>query len=323
MSPDRIRSAITKTPFRLALTYLLVGLLWIAVSDGLVLILIDDTETLVLAQSLKGWGFVLGSGLLVYGLSYYGRAHLESTNRQLDRAVRQTSIFHRILRHNLRNQTNIIHGHASLLEEQVDEEGLNSLSIIKDETERLSVMSQKAGMIADVVDDPDEPAPLDVPAIVESTVTTVATHESVETDAIETNAPADLRALADPRLEIAVQELLQNAIEHADLDAGPIHVAVDDQDEDEVVISVSDAGPGIPDIERQAITDDIETPLTHSEGLGLWLAKIIATESTGEFVVDQNDRGGTTAEIHLPQPATPTTDVDSLGTLVSTSWVVR
>ncbi|HEX5391726.1 MAG TPA: EAL domain-containing protein [Rhodocyclaceae bacterium] len=50
---------------RIALLYLIVSLIWIAVSDQLLAYIITDPDTLTTAQTWKGWGFVTASALLI------------------------------------------------------------------------------------------------------------------------------------------------------------------------------------------------------------------------------------------------------------------
>ncbi|HMO57867.1 MAG TPA: PAS domain S-box protein, partial [Roseiflexaceae bacterium] len=61
---DRIDSSEA----RVALGYALFGLLWILISDHLLILLIHDTPTQQLFQTYKGWFFVLCSAILIYAL---------------------------------------------------------------------------------------------------------------------------------------------------------------------------------------------------------------------------------------------------------------
>jgi signal transduction histidine kinase/ActR/RegA family two-component response regulator len=64
----------TFSPLRGALAvtiiYLGAGALWIALSDRVLLSLVEDPQQLTHLQTLKGWAYVLLSGILVLGLSY-------------------------------------------------------------------------------------------------------------------------------------------------------------------------------------------------------------------------------------------------------------
>lgn len=56
------------TPARIVLIYLLLGTLWILLSDELLIRFVNDSVTLSLLQTYKGWFYVLITGGLLYGL---------------------------------------------------------------------------------------------------------------------------------------------------------------------------------------------------------------------------------------------------------------
>ena len=66
-------SAVTQPPprrpngaARIALAYALIGILYIVASDRLVAVLVHDIDTITLVMTLKGWGFVLVTSLLLW-----------------------------------------------------------------------------------------------------------------------------------------------------------------------------------------------------------------------------------------------------------------
>nr|WP_231751670.1 ATP-binding protein [Halogeometricum sp. CBA1124] len=70
--------------------------------------------------------------------------------------------------------------------------------------------------------------------------------------------------------------------------------------EDHVVLRVADDGPGIPESERAVFESGTETPLRHSEGLGLWVVEWAVTEAGGRL--DLRDRAvGTVVSVALPR----------------------
>jgi len=81
----------TSTPLqgalRVTMIYLGAGALWIALSDRILFALIEDPQQLTHLQTLKGWAYVLLSGLLVLGLSY-AVLRAQALNSAADRRLR-------------------------------------------------------------------------------------------------------------------------------------------------------------------------------------------------------------------------------------------
>ena len=293
-----MRSVITGSPRNVALIYILIGGLWILASDWAVAAVISDPETLTMAQTLKGWFFIAASGTLVYWLVAYGQRNLERSNDRLERAMSQSSVFHRILRHNLRNQCTIILGHVGLLEQTVEEDPHDSLATIEEQAQRLVDMSAKSSLLRDVVvTDGHESTEHDLSVLIDEAVTRV--RDMRDQPAIEVTRPSSLSVAGDPRLGEALTEVLENAVEHNDPDEGPVVIRAE-RNGTEATIEVSDAGPGLPRIEERVIENEIETQLTHSEGLGLWIARTIVEVSDGTFTTADSERGGTTVEMAVP-----------------------
>ncbi len=80
------RTTRHEVPFRalfIAAVYLVVSLLWILFSDRLVFALFEDHETLNRISSIKGYGFVFASSLLILGLTWQALNRLKSANGRL------------------------------------------------------------------------------------------------------------------------------------------------------------------------------------------------------------------------------------------------
>ena len=73
--------------------------------------------------------------------------------------------------------------------------------------------------------------------------------------------------------------------------------------DEQLRITISDDGPGIPEDERQVLAEGKEEPLVHGQGLGLWLTYWIITTLDGEISVPKSQQG-TVIEIRLPTPST-------------------
>jgi signal transduction histidine kinase len=94
----------------------------------------------------------------------------------------------------------------------------------------------------------------------------------------------------------AIYELIENAIEHnPDPNAAcAVEVSITRQNGD-VALSVSDNGPAIPDHEIEPLRAEEETKLSHTSGVGLWIAKWLCEYCRGDLSVETDD--GTTVRL--------------------------
>lgn len=150
---------------------------------------------------------------------------------------------------------------------------------------------------------------LPVAAIVPTPVTVAATAawaevEDVQGIDLELDADRDLAVLARPgSLRRALAAILENAVRYGSPPVA-LHAGRDGAD---VVVSVEDAGPGVPEAERTLVLEPFfrgEQAVTTAAGLGLGLALAAALveHDGGTLVVGGRDGGGTTVTIRLPAP---------------------
>lgn len=83
---DKLKAVIKSSPFIIAFIYVMVGALWIQYSDQLVFSLFEDTTSLTQAQSLKGWFYVLVSGVLIFFLVYQSNNIIDKLIEDLKRS---------------------------------------------------------------------------------------------------------------------------------------------------------------------------------------------------------------------------------------------
>ncbi|PSQ58013.1 hypothetical protein BRD18_06790 [Halobacteriales archaeon SW_7_71_33] len=115
--------------------------------------------------------------------------------------------------------------------------------------------------------------------------------------------PATVRVDAGGDLGLALAHLVENGVEHGG-DEPTVTVQVRREDGD-VVVRVTDDGPGIPPYERAVVAGDREpTQLDHGSGLGLWIIRwvvegyggTVAFETPADDSRGRRSRGGDAAE---------------------------
>ncbi|SHG41412.1 PAS domain S-box protein [Halobaculum gomorrense] len=211
-------------------------------------------------------------------------------------------VLHRLLRHNLRNQTNVILGRAGLVRSADSvEDAAEHAAAIEEASRSLVDASETAQAIQRTLRDGEgDSAPVPPAAIEERLVRlvrSVASEADVRID-VDVARPVPY----DDAIHRAVAELLDNAVEFGTPDPkSAVEIRVVDFDEETVRIAVADDGPGIPDAEWSVVAGDREiTQLQHASGLGLWLAKWVADMHGGDLRLVSADEDGTVIAVDLP-----------------------
>lgn len=216
----------------------------------------------------------------------------------LKRRERHLQVLHRFLRHNLRNKMTVIQGTADVLERQLSVSKHTDHALqIERTAEELIELSETAHELSQVaIDSPDEQQPVDPCRLLEAVKDDMS--EQYPSATIVLNLNTDIRVHADWRLEKVFEQLVENAIEHADEDP-TVEIYVE-TDTEHVSINIADNGPGIPRDELAGIiTDEEPTQLTHGTGFGLWLARTVIDDYGGDINYESRPGGGSILSIEL------------------------
>lgn len=206
------------------------------------------------------------------------------------------SINDRVLRHNIRNELSVALGHLDGIEDVEDDaEVAERAAIARTHLQDLVETSERTRRIASIWRTESRQS-FDLVAVVEERVAEL-TAEAPGV-AVRTELPDSRVVRAHPSLPLAIEEALRNAIEHNDDDV-TVTVRVG-RDGDATTLSIADTGRGIPEIERETLRNAEETPLEHTEGLGLWLIYWTVTRAGGTVEFADNDPRGTVVRIRLP-----------------------
>ncbi|TKX87378.1 histidine kinase [Halorubrum sp. SS5] len=214
---------------------------------------------------------------------------LAEKNKEINRREQRLTVLSRVLRHNIRNDLNVIHGVLDTLVESEslsDEEVAHVTTALK-HANAVVETAEKARYIQQTISNSDvEPTPLG--QVIERAATEArATHPDAQ---VQTPESVDRVVLADVNLDVALGEALRNGIIHQDGLSPEVSVSVSTPTSDTVRVEVWNDG-SIPDHERRCLHEAGETPLTHGSGLGLWLIRWIVESAHGkvEFVGGEDD----------------------------------
>ncbi|MFO7832707.1 MAG: histidine kinase N-terminal 7TM domain-containing protein [Halohasta sp.] len=213
------------------------------------------------------------------------------------RNQQRRQVMNRVLRHDLRNDMNVVVGHAEILVEALDSERVRHAETIKEKSSNLVDLGEKVRKIDQRLHGRDrELKEVDLARVVKDEVRSV--HQSYPETSIRTRIE-EVSIWGDTLVRAAVENLIENAIEHNDHETPEIDVVVTETD-DRVELVVTDNGPGVPEAERRVITAGIETPLEHISGLGLWLVKWIVEGMDGELEIEDNEPRGSIVTLSFP-----------------------
>jgi PAS domain S-box-containing protein len=206
------------------------------------------------------------------------------------RREQRLEVFNRILRHNLRNQLDVIQSHAEELSDRTSGDHAERIVAAVDELAGIGI---RARQIDRILSKDDTLTEIDITQTVRETV---EKREPMAKDvSVTTEFPRETRLLTDREtLTMAVESALENALEHA---ASTVTVTVENEP-DRSIIEIVDDGPGIPEEELMPVKAQTETRLQHGRGLGLWQLRWCVDNLNGELSFETQP--GTTVRITVP-----------------------
>lgn len=276
--------------------WMIFGILWMVVAGtGTIVYQFAEGVTMshgpYLLAIFATYGTVPG---LVTGY-FYGCAVAE--RRTAADREKQLAVFSRILRHNFRNQMNVLLGETQQILAKGPPTVTPHAEQILQAGNRLMTTVENERFLVETVVNPSTPVSHDLSSVVDAAVESV---QSAHPDAvIDLDNGTGGRISSHPQIDRAIQELLENAILYDDSGTPRITVATSRVD-DSAQLVIRDTGPGIPAVETETLRDDVPVgSLNHGSGLGLRIADRLVEESNGRLLFDTTE-DGTTVTIELP-----------------------
>lgn len=219
--------------------------------------------------------------------------------RRVDDLELLTQVLTRVLRHDVRTGLTVIRGQAEVIADRADGEVAEMAETIVRRCGGVVETAEKVRAIEDVLDSDAERTPIDVRAAVD------AVSETYPDAEFDVQISESVRVAAHPALPHAVENLIENAVEHGEADEAAPRVAVAAEvDGDWVSLSIADDGPGIDDSVLEVLERREETPLKHGTGVGLWLVDWVIDRSGAEIDFETGD-DGTTVTLRLERASSP------------------
>jgi PAS domain S-box-containing protein len=237
--------------------------------------------------------------------SYAGDLYLTGFVHDISESKRREQrlrVLNRVLRHDIRNDINVVMGYADLILGGTDDV-TRSAELIKENARDIVRIADRARKLESLIDSEQlARSRYDVVSLLREQLRQYA-REWPDAE-ISFDAPESLSVTAINLLESAFDNVLENAFEHNDSTVPHIDVQIrpPTAETDLVTVRISDNGPGIPETELDSLADGTEDQVQHTSGLGLWLVTWIISESGGTVQFASSDSEGATVTIRL-EPA--------------------
>ncbi len=220
-----------------------------------------------------------------------------------ERLVRQRNdlqLLNQVMRHDIRNDLQLVEAYAELLDDHVDEEGEKYLTVIKESARNAVALTTSARDLSQVM--LREEADLGSVSIDRSLAQQVEEVRSAYPGAVVTleGSIPDHDVVGDEMLGSVFRNLLRNAIQHNDETPPQVTVSVIPGD-DVVEVRIADNGPGIPADRREEVFGEGEKGLdSPGAGIGLYLVRSLVDLYGGDVWIEGNDPKGTVFVVSLP-----------------------
>lgn len=217
-----------------------------------------------------------------------------------DRKIRERrlEVLNRVLSHNLRNKMNVIEGYVALLNDEFGaDERPPSLAKIEEAAEDVIGLADTVRDIERTLSGPAESVvALDV--AMEQLVSAFEDRYPEATFRLSLPSEGDCD-VAVAGIISAIEEAVENAVEHNDSPEPTVEIRVVRRSEDWIDVEIEDDGPGIPEQEVSVLREG-ETSLVHADRLGLWMIYWVVSKAGGLFDVERTESGGTLLTLCIP-----------------------
>lgn len=259
-----------------------------------------DGETLIF-QTTKIPYEIPGSGesaVLAYARDV---TELKEYEHRLESQRDNLELLNQVVRHDIRNDMTIVHGHAKLLEEHLEADGQGDLETILEASEEAIELTETARDLSKTMLSTEEDVePVCLDSHLREPIET-ARSESDNTVVTVEGDVSDVYVRGNELLEAVFRNLIQNAVVHNDKRAPTVHVSTE-LDEEIVTVAVADNGPGIPDDRKETVFGKGEKGLdSPGTGIGLYLVRTLVEQYGGDVWVEDNDPEGSVFYVELPR----------------------
>lgn len=276
------------SPLTIAIIYVIIGVIWIILSDVAITRLAFDLESARYIQTIKGTGFVAVTGLVIWYLVWQFAKDHRTYEQKLEKALQEKEVLVSEVHHRVRNNLAVMMGILEMQGYQAEDERLQV--IIKESIMRI----QSIAFVHEYLYDTKT----------FSLIVNVEFINKLIENLLETYDTGDTLVTIDKKIEklsiginqavpmaMLLNELITNAYHHAfeKQDHGTIHIRMYQRDQD-INLVVEDNGKGLPE----------HFDLKANKSIGSVLISILTEQLKGD--IHYSSEAGKGTQFHLKFP---------------------
>jgi len=267
----------------------------------------DDPEKIALESDGETRYYRVTSSPFTAGRTRTGRSVVltdvtesERYRRRIEEKSEQLEALNRVVRHDIRNDMNVVIGWGEALEPHVDEGGDDILQRMLRAANNTVELTAVAREFVESLAGEEEPElkAVDVRERLSAEFET-ARESYPELRLFTPDAVPEVSVQANEMLSSVFRNLLNNAVQHSDKETLEVTVTVEERPET-VVVRVADNGPGIPDERKESVFGKGEKGLdSEGTGIGLYLVHALVEQYGGSVWVEDNEPTGAVFVVEL------------------------
>ena len=225
------------------------------------------------------------------------RQVLEEQNERLE-------LLNRIVRHDIRNDMQLVQGMTDLLDNVVTGGNRPQLETIRSRTDHVIELTDVMGDLMETLVSETDPTlePIHLSYVLDQEIREAQSSYPEATIRTRGNVPL-VEVVANDMLGSVFRNLLNNAVQHSDRDEPTVTVSAS-ADEDVVTVRVADDGSGIPDDRKETVFGKGEKGIdSEGTGLGLYLVYTLVDQYGGDVWIEDNDPRGTVFVLQFERAA--------------------
>ena len=225
--------------------------------------------------------------------------------QQLEDRTEKLAVINRLVRHDIKNDIQLLIAWADGVSDHVDDDGQEYLARIQDTCDHISELTNiTRDFVESIGSDTDlEYSSVNLPYILESEVEKAERRYENLRVTIEGEVP-NVSVRGNELLSSVFGNLLSNAVRHHDGEDPQVTIRVE-MDETDVRVSLADNGPGIPESNLDSIFGKGEMgPESPGTGIGLYLVHTIVDQFGGHVSVENTPEQPEGADATVVEDAT-------------------